>query len=265
MTAQGQIAKLEALLARVKQRAEMPRVQHAATAPAPVPLPVQMPEPIIQTVPPTSVAQRAIELESRTRVVETTMEIDEADLVPDSETKEAPIAETVEAQAAPVEIEVGEPSEPPPPSSKRPMSMEQIAEAQQHEPPPPPPPESGKLVAAPPAFDDDFTGVREASNLLPPLEPDAPSIEVQHVEPPKPEPVHEMEAELSAPPPPVASEARRISDVAPAPPPAAEPVKLEPEVTRAVVAAAQPVAVQGTVKAFKPSTFGELLDATLDI
>src|SRR5581483_8573151 len=100
-------------------------------------------------------------------------------------------------------------------------------------------------------------------NLLPPLEPDAPSIEVQHVEPPKPEPVHEMEAELSAPPPPVASEARRISDVAPAPP--APPVKLEPEITRAVVVPAQPVAVHGTVKAFKPSTFGELLDATLDL
>src|SRR5439155_26324384 len=108
----------------------------------------------------------------------------------------------------------------------------------------PPPPESGKLVAAPPAFDDDFTGVREASNLLPPLEPDAPSIEVQVVEPPPPPPVHEMEVELRAPPA-VASEARRISDVAPA------PISLEPEITRPVTAFGQPVQIHGVAKQFK--------------
>jgi hypothetical protein len=252
VSALDRIAKLEALLARVKQRAEAPRI--AAAPPPPIPLPVALPEPTIATVPPTSVARHAIELESRTRVVEMTMEIDEADLVPDSATQEAPVAETTEAPV--VEIEVGEPSEPPPPSSKRPIPMEAIAEAQQHEPPPPPPPESGKLVAAPPAFDDDFTGVREASNLLPPLEPDAPAIEVQAVPPPKPAPVHEMEADLA---PPAASTARRISDVAPAPPAA-----LEPEITKAIIApVASPVVMQGAVQTFKPATFGELLDATL--
>lgn len=266
-----QISKLEAILARVKQRAEMPRqvfhapvaqaqapVVRAPVAPPPVPVPVPAPQveiKVTETIPPNSDARAAIELESRTRVVETTMELDESDLVEAATTGEAPA----------VEIEIGEPDEQPP-SSRRPKPMEEIAEAQKDEPPPPPPPESGKLVAAPASFDDDFTGVREASNLLPPLEADAPSIEVQHVEPPKPPPVHEMEADL-APPPPAESESRRISDVAPAPPTpvALASAPLEPEVTNASVPAAKAVQVDGAVTAFKPQSFGELIDATLGL
>lgn len=233
---------LEALLARVKQRAELPR-------PAPVaPLP-QIALPASATVAPTGDGRIALELESRTRVVETTVELDEADLVPVS-------------QAAPIEIEIGEPDEVPPPSSKRPIPMEAIAEAQKHEPPPPTPPESGKLVAAVPAFDDDFTGVREASNLLPPLDADAPAIEVQHIPTPRPQPVHEMEAELGAPPP-EASEPRRISDVAPA---AAAGARLEPEITKAALQGSPAVVdVRGTARVFKPQSFGELIDATLGL
>jgi hypothetical protein len=253
VSSRDQIPKLEALLARVKQRAELPRPVAAPPVVAAAP-PVQIK--INETVPPTSDGRVALELESRTRVVETTVEIDEADIIPASQ------------EPPPVEIEIGEPDvEAPPPSSKRPIPMEAIAEAQKHEPPPPPPPESGKLVAAAadggvPSFDDDFTGVREASNLLPPLEPDAPSIEVQHIEPPKPAPVHEMEAELGAPPP-AASESRRISDVAPAV--AHATGTIEPEITNASLPKAAAVQVHGTVQAFKPQSFGELVDATLGL
>lgn len=257
MSSREQISKLEAILARVKQRAEMPRpVAAAAPVHAPPPVvphvvaahpPVEIK--VTETIPPNSDARAAIELESRTRVVETTVELDEADLEPAS------------APPPAVEIEIGEPDEQPP-SSRRPKPMEAIAEAQKDEPPPPPPPESGKLVAAVPSFDDDFTGVREASSLLPPLEKDAPSIEVQHVEPPKkPLPVHEMEADLA--PAPAESESRRISDVAPAAAVAVGPI--EPEITNASLPKAAAVQVQGAVQAFKPQTFGELVDATLGL
>ena len=258
-----QIARLEALLARVKERAEMARP--AALSPAelsPAEVLPQIALAVTATVPPTSDGRVALERESRTRVVESTVELDEADLVPVSQASPPPPV---------VEIEIDEPDEPPPPSSKRQIPMEAIAEAQKNEPPPPAPPESGKLVATVPAFDDDFTGVREASNLLPPLDADAPSIEVQHIETPKPAPVHEMEAELGAPPPGralpgrahVASAPRRISDVAPTPGAIAQ---LEPEITNASLAASPAVVeVRGTVQVFKPKSFGELVDATLDL
>jgi hypothetical protein len=250
VSSREQITRLEALLARVKERADMPRA---------APLPT-IALPVTATVPPTGDARVVLALESRTRVVETTVELDEADLVPASQATPVP----PEAEGPVVEIEIGEPDEAPPPSSKRPIPMEAIAEAQQHEPPPPPPPESGTLVASVPAFDDDFTGVREASSLLPPLEKDAPPIEVQQVERPKPQPVHEMEAEIGGGhPAPEASEPRRISDVAPAP---ATPLRLQPEITKASVPAS-PVAVdvRGSAQAFKPQSFGELLDATLGL
>jgi hypothetical protein len=249
------IPKLQALLARVMERAAQPRMPIAPAPPAKVQAPVP-------TVPPTPEA-RALEaemrtppphaaepLESRTRVVEEpeahAVEIDESELTP--------------ATSSPPEaVEIVREEEKPPPSSKRPIPMEAIAEAQQDEPAPPPPPESGKLVAAVPAFDDDFTGVREASNMLPPLDANEPPIEVMHVEPPKPEPAHEMEVELS--PPPAAEHARRISDVAPAP----VETKIEPERTAASLQQAQVVAVKNAIEPFRPKTFGELLDATLDL
>jgi hypothetical protein len=270
MNAREKISKLESLLARIKQRAEMPRAVVVAAAPiasahTPMAMPTVPPtaeahalkadEADIRTPPPPPPVQPiAVEvLESRTQVVaqETSVvELDESDMVPSS------------VQPPPVVAE-----EAPPPSSKRPIPMEAIAEAQQHEPPPPPPPESGKLVAAAPAevpaFDDDFTGVREASNLLPPLEANEPPIEVMTVEPPKPPPPpHEMEASLS--PPAAAEPTRRISDVAPAPVAAAQEA-IVPEKTAASLPQATPVAVVGASSTFKPKTFGELIDATLGL
>ena len=300
MTGRGDIPKLEALLARVQLRAQMPRrareIQPAHAEAAPVPTvpptaeahraietemrrspapppvvapPVVLPEPVapppvIPLVPAVEAsATRMVEpepipMESRAQLVEEPqaelIEIDESELVAAGPAQEIVIDEEA--------VEVA------PPSSKRPIPMEAIAEAQAGQPPPPPPPESGKLIAAVPAFDDDFTGVREATHQLPPLEPNEPPIEIQAIEPPKPAARHEMEADISEPPPPVV-EAKRISDVAPVPPPlpvvaATEP--LRPVTSAASLPSGAAVAVvSGEVAAFAPQTFGELLDATLGL
>jgi hypothetical protein len=70
-----------------------------------------------------------------------------------------------------------------------------------------------------------------------------------------------MEVELS-PPPPVEAP-RHISDVAPATPVAAAQEPIVAERTAASLPQAAPVAVVGAAPAFKPKTFGELIDATL--
>lgn len=283
MSRRQDIPKLEALLARVQLRAQMPRRQAARPAVEAPPIPTVPPTADARAAleeemhatpppPPPQVAHAPIEATSETRVVA------EAAVVPlesraqlvggqQAELIEIDEAELLAAEAEPAqEIIVDEEVEfaPPPPSSKRPIPMEAIAEAQAVEPPPPPPPESGKLVAAVPAFDDDFTGVREASHQLPPLEANEPSIEIQHVEPPRPAVRHEMEAELGG-----AHDEQRISDVAPVVAPvalaaSAEPIR--PEHTPAKLPSGETVVViTGGVTPFAPQTFGELLDATLNL
>jgi hypothetical protein len=294
------IPTLEALLARVQLRAQMPR-RPAVHAPAPLEaaaaperqLEAEFEAPQMPTVPPTPDARAAIETEvsvHRTpppappapiapiEVVSATRIVAEPPAVPmesrarlvgeaNAELIELDEGELISAESGPAqEILIDEEVEMrPPPSSKRPIPMEAIAEAQQHEPPPPPPPESGKLVAAVPAFDDDFTGVREASHQLPPLEANEPSIEIQHIEPPKPAVRHEMEADLAG----AHAEhgEQRISDVAPvAATPAAHapPKPIRPEITPARLPSGETVVVMaGAVEPFAPQTFGELLDASL--
>lgn len=278
---------LEALLARVQMRARMAR-RHAPRAPEPqiqalprAALPV---EPPLPTLPPTPDARAAIETEvmkhtpapeavaaSATRILAAEPAVpaqSRAQLVGEAKPDviEVDEAELLSADAAPSDdIFVDEDIEPPPPSSKRPIPMEQIAESQKDEPALPPPPESGKLIATVPAFDDDFTGVREASHQLPPLAPNEPPIELAPIEPPKVAGPEELEVELSTAP----VEPEDVEPITPLPQvgvPRFRPTapSFHPEHTRATLPEGQAAAAaQGAVEPFTPKTFGELFDASL--
>ena len=123
-----------------------------------------------------------------------------------------------------------------------------------------PPPESGKQVAAL-AFDDDFTGVRDAAQRpAPPPDPNAPEIHLASQHPPAMAVKHEMEAELDiAPPTPKPASAASVRLPSERPPAA---VDMQPEVIRPIVAQAAVADIQGAVT-FSPKNFGELLDASL--
>ena len=143
-----------------------------------------------------------------------------------------------------------EPVEEPPTSSRRPIALEPpeppLEELAFGDAPPPPaahtpPPESGRQVAAPPVdleFDGDSTGVRSRPDEVPVIR--------------KPAEIHRP-AEVALPP--------------PVPPPKpAPPAPLAPEVTRASLEAKGDMAsYSGGAPAFKPATFGDLLDATLKL
>ncbi len=187
---------------------------------------------------------------------------------------------------------------PVPPSSRRTRPIDELAEPEQ---PHPPPPESGRHIALPDEFDfeDDLgaTGVRAAHrgreaeeepaaiSLAPIAAPQEPvpislnSLEMELPEQPAPSMLlREVEApvelELPKVPPPAASEVQMVRpepverdalvfDLMP-PRPATAPSPALIEVVRAEVAAAEVAAFSGSVAApFAPSSFGELLDATL--
>jgi hypothetical protein len=130
----------------------------------------------------------------------------------------------------------GEAAEEPPASSRRPIAIEPkleelaFGEAPSEEPHAPPP-ESGRQVAAPPVeldFEAEFTGVRPRDS----------------------EPASAPVGKKSERP---AARAARIDASA-------------PEVTAAsVTAVGRPPVFEGTAPTFKPSSFGELLDATLSL
>jgi hypothetical protein len=295
VSAQEKIAKLEGLLSRVQARAAEPR---AARAAAPVTVAPAVAEALVVEEPRLAAAEPAVaepaiaepavaELEYAEPEVSLEapeLEIGEEVVEIDSEVVDFDEAEILAAEAAAAEAELAAAhAEPSPPSSRRPRPLEAIAEAQQAAPPHPAPPESGKLVAAAPvpSFDDDFTGVREASQHLPPLSGNEPSLEIESIKPPQAPVRHEMEAELPqgspgaftpslevAPmPAPAVSTTRPVSDVAPAPPPAAAAAEpIVPERVAARMPSSEQVAqVVGELKPFRPATFGELLDATLGL
>jgi len=270
------IAKLEALLARIKANAASPRIQPAAEE--------QHDEPVAHAE-----AEREVEapLESRARLVaapqaepeeiqaDDVLKLDDRHVVPD--TRDAAFAQTIQAQTP-----LGPEHEEPPPSSRRPIAepAETPQEAQiqvAHTPPP----ESGKQVATDAlSFDDDFTGVREASAartavteakaVLP-----EPSIQLQSLRMPAvkvPTPVDEMEVQLPSTneatrPPPGPLPDMRVPEPAPAGSVSEEPAPMTAEVSRPTrpVAAAHVADMPRAVPVPSPKTFGELIDLTLSL
>ena len=178
-----------------------------------------------------------------------------------------------------LEVDVAEPA---PLSSRRPVALERDANEEmrqekknlaelafgEEQPAPPrhtPPPESGKLPAAPTVeFDGDITGVREAAKLGPGAEAARAAADALVAK-------TDVDAVVSPPPalaraPEVAPKPEETQPMPLAPPRAAPaPAKaLTPEVARPVIEPTAPaVDFIGEALAFKPKTFGELLDASL--
>jgi hypothetical protein len=234
------IAKLEAILARVTQRAAAPReaprdgAAHAL-APTLVDEPVISSEPItpldVEVSERTEEAPMVVaEVESRERIVAAPeVSAERPVAVRGEEASDSPeITVSSESEV----IEVGE--EEPPASSRRPIALEpKLEELAFGEAPPAetvahtPPPESGRQVAAAPVdldFDGEFTGVR-------PREPEEVAVTV-------------------------------LGDV-PKPKAEAPVMNLAPEATAAKLPGTAAVTFEGAAPVFKPATFGDLLDATL--
>lgn len=250
MSAQEQVTKLEALLARVSGRRSAPR-QGVGASPAhaepthvePIPEPLHAAVPVaaevktpplahIETVaappelpmaavapsePPVAVAARpgsmAPGAEEEVEVEEGMAEVDLDDIEED-EAADASLSDSV------ADLDVlmaSSEAEEVPASSRRPIQLQAPEEAFHDTrtplPPHPVPPESGRQVAAPVAdFEGDLSGVRSVA----------------------------------------------AADIAP-------PVELKAEITRPAVEAASPAVFRGAPPTFQPATFGELLDATLSL
>jgi hypothetical protein len=259
------IAKLEAILARVTERAAAPRETNGGGVAVHAPVDAGAEEPVISAEPVTPLdvelaeqteeapmvaeATLAVEVESRERIIvapaqraeerepePVPISVDTGERPAASRAAEADAAEAPEitvstVSEAPEVIEAGEEEEPPA-SSRRPIAIEPkleelaFGEAAPVEPGPhTPPPESGRQVAAPPV-DLDFEG--EFTGVRP-REPEAVAVTVLET-----------------------SEAKER-----------KPAVLAPEATAAKLSGAAPVIFEGSAPVFKPSTFGELLDATL--
>ena len=301
MGSKEKIGMLESLLARIRTRAAEPRpVMAAEVHAAPVATgPVTAPPPpeaavalrqasspeIAAVVPP--VPEAPPPMESRERLVgedrsapEEVVELDDRHIVPDDAEVSVSVAEA-EIDESILAAEAAAAEEAAPPSSKRPIS-EPLAEPMPVEAPKhTPPPESGKQVAAL-SFDDDFTGVREANKGQPVLEADLTGEAIPRASPRPPGAAakHEMEADLpsgaqTAP-------GQFTPDLVPAPPPTPKPASkppsvrlpserppalaMEPEVVKPLLAMTAKAAVfEGSISTFKPTTFAELLDASLSL
>jgi hypothetical protein len=285
-----QIGRLEALLARIQQRAQEPRMIHVSQSTETVA------PPSIQTVPPSPDARAAIahEISAATPIPPAPAPVADAaeshsQLVAARPASEPEVAEEVleldDRHVVNEEvIEVIE-EDAPPPSSRRPKPLEEVAEP---DVPHPPPPESGKQIAAQElSFEDDLTGVREArKEPAPAAEDDHEAISLQSVNAPaQPKSRHSMEMEipmLGAPgaftpdltppveapdaptPPPPAPLSPLPVVVAPPAPPVPAPAASQVQVIRAEARQVDVALVTGNVPAsFEPKSFGELLDATL--
>lgn len=289
------IAKLEALLARIKANASAPRPMPAAEEAQDktdlTSVQVTHANEFASSGEDMSPPEREVEapLESRARLVaapavdvepeeieaEDVLELDDSNIVHDGS-----LASTIEATAPPEMLPLPEPEdEGPPPSSRRPITepAETPQEAQiqvAHTPPP----ESGKQVASDAlSFDDDFTGVREAQVIKAPT-PEA-SIQLQSMRSPtlqQPAPPDEMEVQLPSAP----GEATRPPPgplpnlQAPRAPSMPEPsstltldVPTSAEITRPTrpVAAAHVAEMAREVPTSAPKTFGELIDLALSL
>jgi hypothetical protein len=273
VTAQDQVKKLEALLARVSERRGLPRPEvavdgighaqplaHSAVA---APSPAEHHE--LRSEPPESARRPPVEPEvvppsqpvsavSLTRTgppppedvgtveVEVEEGMAEVDLEGIDDVEGASLSDSV----ADLDSVAPTDDEDLPASSRRPIQLEpkleELAFGDGAEPPPvhPAPPESGRHLAMPIAADaeGDLSGVRS----VPPSEP------------PPAAPVPTPRRPPSAPPPPAAVVATKLADV-----------PLTPEVTKPVLPSASPAVFHGAAPAPKPQTFGDLLDATLEL
>lgn len=271
MTAKDKIERLEALLARVQSRAAERRAatNGASVVPpvsvAPVTTKPSEPPSYIESLPPDAMMHdEDVDVEVSAEVVDIDIDVDEMGMPLESGAQ--PVAEHTilvddgageeppAVQAAANELE-----EPAPSSSPRPIVEPSESFEEESAPRHTPPPESGKQVAAPSA-----SPAPRKSSLPPPSveghtliggwrEPGipaggagAPGVRV-------PGPTGAM------PPEPVT--ATRAASIPP------EGAAAGPEVTRAELpGAGAPVAsFEGAAPAFQPSTFGDLLDATLGL
>jgi hypothetical protein len=249
-----QIAKLQAMLERVKTRSGEPRPARLVAASAPVtelsddefdtvatipPPPNRAPEPAPASGP---------QLESRSRLIASE---------PAPAPTEADLAATQEAFASDAEEPLEEPvEERPPASSRRPVAMpdqeparalEEMAFGEEAAPPRhTPPPESGRLLAAPVVeFDPDITGVREAGGFASP----PPPVEPEVVEQTRPEAFTGGTVEVAP---------REI-----APPPVSA---MQPHVTRAEIEPSGTVAEYlNAPRTVAAHSFGDLLESALDL
>jgi hypothetical protein len=264
MSAQEQVAKLEALLARVTGRRSAPRSSAVAAAPAPVepspapsrveptpspaPVAVAAPPPVAAVAPPpvaaAPAAQRPVVAEPKTpppASVEPVAQAAKPSMPPGAD-----LEVEVEEEMAEVDLEGLDEEE----EGMDASLSDSVADLD--------------VVAAGGAKDDEEDEELPASSrrpiqIQPPLEEvfnESAKASPSHPVPPESgrqiaaPPVMDFEGDLSG-----------VRSVAAAD--AAPHVELKAEVTRPVVATASPAVFHGEVPAFQPATFGELLDATL--
>jgi hypothetical protein len=265
VSARERIAKLEALLHRVRARAAEPRSRRVAVS-APIQELGDDEFDTVATIPPP--AHRAPEVsappaehvESRSRLiasepVSAPVESPDAELAATQEMNAAHEAFLAEAAAGEAAEEAAE--ERPPASSRRPVAMadqeparalEEMAFGEEAAPPRhTPPPESGRLPAAPVVeFDPDITGVREAGGYA---AKSAPPIEPEIAEQTRPEAFSGGTVEVMP---------RE---------PAAPPVSaMQPHVTRAEIEPSGRIAEYVSAPTPPAShSFAELLDSALDL
>jgi hypothetical protein len=276
------IARLEAILARVTERAAAPRQANGAAAPAvPVPqdlsataeMPVDEPTlsrepvtpldvevselteeaPMVAEVAQPEAAPRVDEIESRERMIAAPER--EPEVAPISAPISAEVSERPAAALAPdpdvsdgPEITVSEVSEAP-----------EITEVLEEEPPA----SSRRAIAVEPKLEELAFG--EAAPMEPGPHTPPPESGRQVAAPPVDldfegefTGVRPRDAEASAIP--IVSEAPKTEAEA-----AAAPLALAPEPIVAKLPSAAPVAFRGAAPSFSPATFGELLDATLSL
>lgn len=266
-----------------------PPAEAAVALRAATPVPAHTPTPVPQAHTPTPVPEAPPPMESRARLVaaeergapDEVLELDDRHVVQDDGEVSVSVVEADAAEAELLSAAEAE-AEAAPPSSKRPIA-EPLAEPMPVEAPKhTPPPESGKQVAAL-SFDDDFTGVREANKSAPQaMEADIPggeTIPLASQRPPQVAAKDEMEADL--PTGGQAAPGQFTADLAPPPsskPPSKPPsvrlpserpapaLAMEPEVVKPVLAiSAKPATFEGSITTFKPTTFAELLEASLGL
>jgi hypothetical protein len=283
LTAKERIARLEELLARVQQRASQARPAPVAAAPPRVSEPPAHPStiPPVTTVDAYADMDADVDIEVSTEVVDIEVDMDEmgeplesgaqpvaevsyayeADDTIGTETTVAEVPEEPAVAQAPAnEIEEPAPSSSPRPiGSEKPEAFEEDS-APRHTPPP----ESGKQVAAVPSSPP----ARMSS--APPASLEGHTLIGGWREP-------GLGGPIIGQPGAGAPTGVRVPAPAAQPPAPLEPVTatrptapdrpLKPEVTRAELPAgvAKVASFEGAAPAFKPSTFGELLDASLSL
>lgn len=292
MSANEKVAKLEALLARVQSRAgeARPKTNGAANgagviamapAPSPAPAPVAAAAEPVWTppsAPPPSTRQQPrfssvpppsrhdvtsydadVDVEIGTEEVDVDIDMDDQGLGLEGGMS---AADEVTQEPPPVQAAANEIVEPAPTSSPRPIASEQ-PEAFEEESAPrhTPPPESGKQVAAPSVSPQ----VRKSS--MPPQSLEGHTLIGGWREPGIPAGAGGAGVRVPGPPG-MAPEPVTATRTASVPPrPSDRPAALAPEATHAELPGegANVASFQGAVPTFQPSTFGELLDATLGL